>query len=300
MTSMEISPQISIIMPTYNRAQLIAESVDSIRNQTFTNWELIIVDDGSDDDTENIVREFKDERIQFYKAGRTGIGGKIKNIGLQKASGELVAFIDSDDLWADTKLEKQMEALKQYPAAGFCITGGYNFREPGVPVDHFYMQQEGAKYDTVFIPIFRSEIAVFTQALLFRRSCLELTGNFIEAGSFSDVDFIVTLAYHFKAVVLYEPLVHRRLHNENYITSNWNKSYYESIELIGRYRKKKMISSVVSQNALFKLYINFGEKCLLYKKNKEAFWNFMKAWIYKPYHVIPYKKIAKTFIRFFK
>jgi glycosyltransferase involved in cell wall biosynthesis len=297
---MEISPKISIIMPTYNRAHLIGESVDSIRNQTFTNWELIIVDDGSDDDTENIVREFKDERIQFYKAGRTGIGGKIKNIGLQKASGELVAFIDSDDLWADTKLEKQMEALKQYPAAGFCITGGYNFREPGVPVDHFYMQQEGEKYDTVFIPIFRSEIAVFTQALLFRRSCLELTGNFIEAGSFSDVDFIVTLAYHFKAVVLYEPLVYRRLHNENYITANWDKSYYESIELIGRHRKKKMISSVVSQNALFKLYINFGEKCLLYKKNKEAFRKFMKAWSYKPYHVIPYKKIAKTFIRFFK
>ena len=293
-------PRISIIMPTHNRGHLIAETIESICRQTFADWELAIVDDGSDDDTEKIVHEIQDERIQFYKAGRTGIGGKIKNIGLQKTSGELIAFIDSDDLWADTKLEKQVAALEQYPAAGFCITGGYNFRESGVPEDYFYKQQEGEKLGSVFIPIFRSEIAVFTQALLFRRSCLERTGNFMEEGSFSDVDFIIKLAYHFKAVVLYQPLVYRRLHNENYITVNWDKSYYESIELINRYRKKKMISSAVSQNAHFKLYINFGEKCLLYQHKRMAFINFLKAWKHKPHDIVAYKKIMKTLVHFFR
>jgi len=104
-------PKISIVMPTYNRASVIGETIQSIMNQTYGNWELIIVDDGSDDDTEKVVSRFNDQRIQFYKACRIGVNGKIKNIGLEKAHGELIAFMDSDDLWAETKLEKQVAAL---------------------------------------------------------------------------------------------------------------------------------------------------------------------------------------------
>ena len=133
MTKTESYPQVSIIMPTYNRAAFIAETVDSIRNQTFTNWELLIMDDGSDDNTEEIVKQIKDERIQFYKAGRTGAVSRIKNIAIEKARGELIAFIDSDDLWALTKLEKQIAALEQYPGAGFCVTGGYTFINKNKP-----------------------------------------------------------------------------------------------------------------------------------------------------------------------
>src|SRR4026209_101684 len=107
-------PKVSIILPTYNRAGLIMETIRSILEQTYANWELIIIDDGSDDDTEKLVTQIKDERIQFHKAGRIGIVGKIKNIGIEKSNGELIAFIDSDDLWAETKLEKQIAALQQY------------------------------------------------------------------------------------------------------------------------------------------------------------------------------------------
>ena len=70
-------PKISIVMPTYNRAQLIGETVKSIQRQTYSNWELIIVDDGSDDNTEEIISGINDNRIQFYKAGR--IADKRKN-----------------------------------------------------------------------------------------------------------------------------------------------------------------------------------------------------------------------------
>ena len=137
------SPNVSIILPTFNRAKFIVETIESIRNQTYQNWELIIVDDGSDDNTEGLISKINDERIQFYKAGRIGINGKIKNIGLKIASGELIAFIDSDDLWASTKLEKQVTALQQYPEAGFSLTGGYNFKKPSEPIDYFYQQREG-------------------------------------------------------------------------------------------------------------------------------------------------------------
>src|SRR6059058_3320007 len=102
------SLKISIIMPTYNRAAYIGETIRSILTQTYQNWELIIIDDGSEDNTEDLVKRIGDERINFYKAGRIAVNGKIKNMGLEKAKGELIAFIDSDDLWAETKLEKQV------------------------------------------------------------------------------------------------------------------------------------------------------------------------------------------------
>ena len=89
-------------MPTYNRANYIVETIESVRNQTYNNWELIIVDDGSEDNTGETVSRIKDERIRFYKAGRIAINGKIKNIGIEQANGELISFIDSDDLWAET------------------------------------------------------------------------------------------------------------------------------------------------------------------------------------------------------
>jgi glycosyltransferase involved in cell wall biosynthesis len=112
------STKVSIIISTYNGAQHIGETIESIRNQTYSNWELIIVDDGSEDDTVELITAIKDARMQIYRAGRIGINGRIKNIGLSKASGDLIAFVDHDDLWAPSKLEKQVIALQKYPGLG--------------------------------------------------------------------------------------------------------------------------------------------------------------------------------------
>lgn len=298
MQNTDTCQKVSIILPTYNRAAYIVETIESIRKQTYPNWELIIVDDGSDDNTEEVIGKLKDERIQFYKAGRIGINGKIKNIGLEKASGELVAFIDSDDLWDVTKIEKQVAVLHQYPEAGFSLTGGYNFRQPGEPIDYFYKYREGIKYENVFNSFFTSELPGYTQALMFRKKCIAVTGSFKEAKSFSDLEFILNLAYHFKAVILYEPLLYRRIHDTNYVHSNWEKSYYEGIEIIRSY--KKISGPKKIRDALFRLYINFGEDCLLYKERRKAVNFFFTAWKNKPFSFIPLKKIAKAILHYFE
>lgn len=299
MHSLNPFPKVSIILPTYNRAGLIMETIDSILRQSWQNWELIIIDDGSDDNTEEIISRLHDARIKFHKAGRIGIGGKIKNIGLESVSGELIAFIDSDDLWAPQKIEKQVKALQQYPVAGFCLTGGYNFIKPGEALDYFYKQREGLKYDNVFISYFNSELPGFTQALMLRKECIDRAGRFKEEKSFSDIDFIISLAYHFKAVILYEPLVCRRLHDKNYIHPQWEKSYREGIEIIEEYKAKNMLPAKTARDAFFRLYINFGEECLLNNKKAKAINNFFKAWKYKIYSITPIKKAAKAVLRYF-
>ncbi|MFI5186238.1 MAG: glycosyltransferase [Chitinophagales bacterium] len=291
----DASYRISIIMPTYNRASYIVETIDSVRSQTYQNWELIIIDDGSDDNTEELVRQITDHRIQFYKAGRIAINGKIKNIGIEKAKGDLIAFIDSDDLWAETKLEKQVKGLQEFPDAGFSLTGGFNFRNINRPIDFFYKEQEGMRYDNIFIPIFKSQISTTTPSLIFRKECLNIVGGFDETKPFSDVDFILKLAGHFKAIILYEPLLYRRLHDSNDSGTNWVNGYQQGISMI-RLHKRKLPSDIVRE-ALFKLYINFGEDCLLHKERKKAIKKFFNAWLNKPASIVPLKKTAKAVLQ---
>lgn len=292
------SPMVSIIMPTYNRAAYIAETIESIRNQTYTNWELIIVDDGSDDNTEEVVEKINDNKIQFYKAGRIGIGSRIKNIGLEKATGELIAFIDSDDLWTQTKLEKQVIALQQYPEAGFSLTGGYNFRNSNEPLEYFYKQREGVKYGNVFIACFKSEIAATTSTLILKKECVRVTGCFKDMKPLSDVDFILSLASNFNAIILYEPLFYRRLHDTNYSSLNWEKRHYQGLEMIKSY--KSFLPSKLISDSLFKSYINFGEHYRQHEESRKAVCQFFNAWKSRPFSIVPLKKIAKAILYTFK
>jgi glycosyltransferase involved in cell wall biosynthesis len=289
-------PKVSIIMPTYNRANFIAESIESIRSQTWTDWELIIIDDGSDDNTEEIVAQIKDARIKFFKSKRTAMVGKLKNFGIARSSGEFIAFLDSDDLWAPSKLQKQIEALALYPEAGFCMTGGFTFRKPLEPIDYFYKQREGIRYDNVFISLFQSEVAAYTQALMVRKSSLDAAGRFNEEGdlTMNDADFIALLALHLKAIILFEPLVYRRLHQSNYIHEAWEKSYGEGIDLVQSYRKKGDLPPAVARKSLYQLYINFGEACLRHRQNKKAVRKFFHAWLCQPAGIVPLKKMAKA------
>lgn len=300
MSSLNTFPKVSIIISTYNGAKYIAETIESVREQTYQNWELVIVDDGSEDNTCEIIKGIKDERIRLYKAGRIGINGKIKNIGLTMITGELVAFIDHDDLWAPTKLEKQVAVLQQYPEAGFCLTGGYNFKLRGEPVEHFYKKREGIEFGNFFLPIFRSEIAVWTQALLVRRQYIETAGPFSETGLFADPEFIIRLAYHCKAVILYEPLMFHRLHDTNYTSLNWEISHREGIDVVRSYKNKRMLPSGVARDVLFRSYIHFGEKCLKHKKTGKAINSFFCAWQQKPFSIIPFKKTGKAILHYFK
>jgi glycosyltransferase involved in cell wall biosynthesis len=281
-------------MPTYNRAGLIAETVNSIRNQTFSDWELLIMDDGSDDNTEAIIGEYQDERIHFFKAERTGRVSRLKNMGIEISRGGLIAFIDSDDLWDSTKLEKQLIALEKFPEAGFCITGGFTFVLNNAPVQYLYKQREGVRVDDFLLPMFRSEISGFTQVLLYRKECVRVSGYFDEKKLFSDPDFIIGLASHYKGVLLYEPLFFRRLHKMSDSDQHWEKRYLEWADVIQCYYAQRRIPASESHSALFKLYINFGEKCLKKKIFGKAMLNFGRAWTKKPFSVVPLKKTAKA------
>ena len=104
---MQNKPLVSVIIPTYNRGRLILDSVNSVLNQTYKNIELIVVDDCSTDDTKEVIESIKDSRIKYIKLEKNSGACIARNRGIEKSTGEFIAFNDSDDLWITTKLEKQ-------------------------------------------------------------------------------------------------------------------------------------------------------------------------------------------------
>lgn len=105
---------VSIIMPSWNTGNFIAESIQSVINQTYKNWELIIVDDCSTDNTDEVVKSFKDKRIRYLKNEKNSGAAITRNRAISEAKGEWIAFLDSDDLWLDEKLEKQLKFMGEH------------------------------------------------------------------------------------------------------------------------------------------------------------------------------------------
>ena len=108
-----MSDLVSIIMPSYNTGQFICQSIESVQNQTYQNWELIIVDDCSSDNTDTLIKPFlKDSRIKYFKNKKNSGAAVSRNKALREANGKWIAFLDSDDLWMPRKLEKQIRFMK--------------------------------------------------------------------------------------------------------------------------------------------------------------------------------------------
>jgi glycosyltransferase involved in cell wall biosynthesis len=125
---------VSVIIPTFNRAHLIAETLDSLLAQTFENFEAIVVDDGSRDDTRAVMARYADRRVQYFHKENGGLSS-ARNFGLARARGEFIAFLDSDDLWLPWKLAVQAEVFRRLPDVGMICSDMSTFETSGTVRD---------------------------------------------------------------------------------------------------------------------------------------------------------------------
>lgn len=123
---LKVNPKVSVVIPTYNRAHLVGRAIGSVLDQTYQDFELIIVDDGSTDNTEEVVKRFDDKRIKYIKHAKNKGGSAARNTGIKEAKGEYVAFLDSDDEWLPEKLKAEINILENGKKFIICSTG-YNF-----------------------------------------------------------------------------------------------------------------------------------------------------------------------------
>lgn len=121
---MQVYPKVSIVIPTFNRADLIDRTIESVLNQTYENFEVLIVDDASTDNTYEVISSISDERIRYIQLEKNTKGTMTRNVGIENSSGEYVAFLDSDDEWVPTKLEEQIQFISNFNKSEFlCFTG---------------------------------------------------------------------------------------------------------------------------------------------------------------------------------
>ncbi|MCM1387189.1 MAG: glycosyltransferase [Bacillus sp. (in: Bacteria)] len=200
--------KVSVIIPTYNRAYCIENSIRSVLEQTYRELELIVVDDGSSDNTHDVVNSIEDERIRYIKMPENKGVSAARNEGIRQAAYDYIAFQDSDDVWKPDKLEKQMKVLIEAPQAGlvYCEFEArksddniFIVPDKSVPLS----DKQGDIYDKLLC---RNTIS--TQTVLARRECLLQTGLFCENLScIEDWEFFLRIAKDYEIVFVEEPLV---------------------------------------------------------------------------------------------
>jgi glycosyltransferase involved in cell wall biosynthesis len=197
-------PRVSVIIPTYNRAELLREALVSVLAQTYRDYEIIVADGGSTDHTPQVVTDFGD-RIIYVVLPHRGQPAAARNGGLSVASGEFVAFLDSDDLFLPNKLAVQVAILKAHPKVGMVYSDGLYFRESlDRPTAHV---QDGLPTPSghIFADLLCGNMLA-PPVVLVRRSCLDRVDMFDERPDFRAVeDFDLWLRIAAACEVLYVP-----------------------------------------------------------------------------------------------
>jgi glycosyltransferase involved in cell wall biosynthesis len=197
-------PRVSIVIPTYNRAILIAEALHSVQAQTFQDFEIIVADDGSTDNTAQVVHQFGQSLI-YVPLPHRGQPAATRNGGLRAATGEFIAFLDSDDVYFDHKLAVQIAAFDAHPEVDVVYSDGVYFRDmPTHPIGHI---QTGlpSPSGNVFTDLLRGNFLA-PPVVLIRRTCLDSIGWFNEQPNYilvEDYDLWLRLATQY--LFLYVP-----------------------------------------------------------------------------------------------
>ncbi|WP_040491608.1 glycosyltransferase family 2 protein [Xanthomarina gelatinilytica] len=208
---------VSIIIPTYNRAQYIGEALSSIMAQTYTHWECLVVDDGSTDATEVQVKVYteKDSRIRYVKRPDTypkGSNGS-RNYGLYLAQGSFIAFCDDDDFWLDDKLEKQLAIFKEHPDVGL-VTGNIEYVNSDGKRTGRVIKQTGNHGDAFESLLFKNGLSMITPVL--KREVFDKVGLFnTDFVIFEDWEYWRRVAYYYPFYALPDVLACVRKHDSN-------------------------------------------------------------------------------------
>jgi len=165
--------RVSVVMAAYNAEAYIREAVSSVLAQTHRGWELLVVDDGSDDSTVDIVESFRDDRIRVLSDRHVGVLGQVRNRGLAEAVGEIVAFLDADDVWEPTKLERQLAVMADRAEVGVVHTAAYLIQDGTSRVAKVRDVSGTATFRRLL-----DENSIYSSSVAIRRTLLERYGQF--------------------------------------------------------------------------------------------------------------------------
>jgi len=252
-------PSVSVIIPTYNRSAYLVGAIESVLSQSYCDLEIIVVDDGSTDNTQDVISGYGD-RVRYLFQENKG-PSSARNLGISAAEGDLIAFLDSDDLWRRDKLEKQVELFEQNSNIGLVASGHDLVNERGELISNYSLKSTELKQ------LHKKQMLrnlFSTPSVIVRKSCFQSVGVFNEKLYFAeDWDMWLRIINAYDSAFINAPLVTIRKHSES-ITREYSEKNLRDWE------------SVIASNST--------GKCLLFdvvtlRRYSWFYWN--KANIYR-------------------
>jgi glycosyltransferase involved in cell wall biosynthesis len=287
------APAVSVIIPTYNRRDLVQKALQSVFAQTYRDFEIVVVDDGSTDDTRAVVEGIALVRYLFQKNGGPA---SARNLGIRQAQGQLIAFLDSDDVWLPEFLSAQVDVLRRYPEVALvCARSIVGKKE----AKDFPLGRElivGDLYPKLYERSF-----VRTPATVVRKSCLDAVGGFNESYRWSE-DHDLWLRIARKYTIAY---VNRRLVRIGRQSDNISRDGMRSldahlkvaIEVLERNYDAARISEAVFRQRVAKRYLQFSHLSFIRGENAQAWTYIRRALGATPYSLRAYRYLIKGILR---
>jgi glycosyltransferase involved in cell wall biosynthesis len=195
---------ISVVIPAHNAERTILETIESVQKQTFSDFEVIVIDDGSTDQTRELVESIADERVKLFSYQNGGVA-VARNRGISHATGEFIALLDADDLWTPDKLELQLAALQKYPEAGIAYSWTYFKYEED---EYSYADKSSFFEGNVYADLLVKNFLHNGSNPLIRRKAIESVGEFDPACvPCEDWDFYLRIAARWPFVLVPEPQI---------------------------------------------------------------------------------------------
>jgi len=236
------NPTVSVIIPTYNRANLIEKAIKSVLKQTYQDFEIIVVDDGSIDNTEEIVKDFTDFRIHYICHKHNQGVSAARNTGIKTCRGEYIAFLDSDDEWLPGKLDKQIKVLQSESSeVGVVHSDLLYIDENGKNMNKLRNPKKGGY---IYEDLLGKNCVGPPSTLLIKKECFNRVGLFDNLlNAQEDWDMYIRIAKYYKFTFIKIPLVKYRKHPSQ-ISRNLEVKTVSANRILVKYR--------LSENSLFK------------------------------------------------
>ena len=210
-----MQPAVSVIMPTYNRADYLKKAVQSVLNQTINNFEIIVINNYSTDDTLDVIKAFNDGRIKVINFKNEGIIAKARNQGIMQSIGKYITFLDDDDLWCPDKLELQIKYLDEHPEFDLVYSNALIIDEHGNK-NGLLMNSKQAKTGRVFLNLlYENFVPILT--VLMKREIFESIGPLTEDTSMigrEDYECWLRASLKYNFGYIDKPLALYRIHSE--------------------------------------------------------------------------------------
>lgn len=214
---MPTTPTVSIILPTFDRTRFLRLAIESVYAQTYADWEMIIADDGSSEETRAYLRSITAPRVRTIWLQHCGNPSRVRNTAIEAATGRYLAFLDSDDIWAPSKLEKQIGALRDRAERRWSYTACDRIDENGSPLVDERLRTLVPQEGWIFEPLLKLEVSIAMPTVVAERDLVRELGGFDEDQRFGEFhDLCLRLAMKSEVAAVREPLCSVRAHGEHY------------------------------------------------------------------------------------